>query len=401
MTSAPDATPPGATTPEHAGTKALEVRVPTTGGEAYRVHVAPGLLDRLGELCASEAPAHRYAVIADETVAGLYGERAVASLEATGEAELHTFPAGEGSKTRETWARLTDALLAAGHGRDSAVVGLGGGVTVDLAGFVAATFLRGVPVVQVPTSLLAMVDASVGGKAGTNTAAGKNLVGAFHQPRLVVADTATLATLDEAHVAAGLAEAVRSAAVGDPGLFAWMEDAAAAGLVDDADRLARLVRASVGVKAAVVAEDPLEEGRREVLNFGHTVGHALERLSGWELLHGRAVAAGMRVEARMGEAAGVTEPGTADRLAALLDRCGHRDRPERDVDAAAVLRAAASDKKAREGALRWVLLERVGRVARTGDGAWARPLSGGHELRLLGDALRPAGPGTDSEAEET
>lgn len=392
---------PGAARPEGYGPPPIEVRVPGTGSSGYRVHVAPGLLDRLGELCASEAPGHRYAVIADETVAGLYGARALASLGRTADVDLHAFPPGEANKTRAEWARLTDELLAAGHGRDSVVVALGGGVTGDLAGFVASTLLRGVPVVQVPTTLLAMVDAAVGGKTGTNTGAGKNLVGTFHQPRLVVADPTTLSTLAGPHVAAGLAEAVKSAAVADPGLFEWMEERAGSGLAADADRLARLVRACVGVKAGVVGEDPTEHGRREVLNFGHTVGHSLERLSGWELLHGRAVAAGMRVEARLGEALGVTAPGTAERLARLLDRCGHSGRPEREVGAGAVLEAADTDKKSRQGALRWVLLERIGRVARAEDGSWAHRLPAGRGRSLLEGALRPTGPGSDSVADET
>lgn len=391
-------------TPEEAGPAALddpvvEVRLPAGDPGGYRVHVAPGLLDELGRMCDEAAPAHRYAVVADETVAGRYGERALAALEAVAAADLHTFPPGEGHKDRDQWRRLTDALLAAGHGRDSAVVALGGGVTGDLAGFVASTFLRGVPVVQVPTSLLAMVDAAVGGKTGTNTAAGKNLVGTFHHPRLVVADTTTLATLPEEHLAAGLAEAVRSAAVADPALFEWMEARAGSGLATDAEELARLVRACVAVKAAVVSEDPTERGRREVLNFGHTVGHALERLSGWDLLHGHAVAAGMRVEARLGEELGVTAAGTARRLTELLDRCGHVGRPERGRDPREVLEAAGSDKKSREGSLRWVLLERIGRVSRDAGGAWARALPEGRERPLLELALRASVSGTGSRSE--
>lgn len=374
----------------------LTVPVPAGDGRAYRVHVGPGLLGRLGELCVEAAPAHRYAVVADETVADLYGAEAVEALEAAGSgADLHRFPAGEASKTRATWSRLTDALLEAGHGRDSVVVGLGGGVTGDLAGFVAASFLRGVPVVQVPTTVLAMVDAAVGGKTGVNTRRGKNLVGAFHHPRLVVADTETLETLPPAHVTAGLAEAVKGAAIGDPELFARMEERAGRGLTDDAAALARVVHAAVRVKAEVVAEDPRETGRRQVLNFGHTVGHALERLSGYGLLHGRAVAAGMRVEARLGEALGVTRPGTAERLTRLLDRLGDRERPERGVDARSLLEAAAPDKKARAGEVRYVLLERIGRVARTDEGGWSRPLPRSEAVERMDAALRAAVGGTD------
>lgn len=376
---------------------ALRVRVPGPGGEGYRVHVAPGALERLGAICRREAPAHRYAVVSDETVAGLYGEPALAALEDDGcRAELHAFPPGEASKSREEWARLTDRLLSAGHGRDSAVVALGGGVTGDLAGFVAATFLRGVPVVQVPTTLLAMLDSSVGGKTAVDTPEGKNLVGAFHHPAAVVIDPETLSTLPGRHVASGLAEAVKAAAVADAALAGWMEERAPALAGGDAEALTGLVRRCVAIKARVVEDDPEEAGPRQVLNFGHTVGHALEARSGWTLLHGQAVAAGMRAEARLGEAMDVTEPGTARRVAGLLDACGHRERPEADLEPAALLRAASTDKKARRGEVRFVLLERLGRVARGPDGAWTHPLPRGAAEGLLAAALRPASEGADS-----
>ncbi len=373
------------------------VRVPVPGGGAYPVRVEPGVLDRLGELCAEELSPHRAAVVADDRVAELYGDRAVASLERAGiPAELLTFPAGEASKTRATWARLTDRMLAAGLGRDAAVVALGGGVTGDLAGFVAATYLRGVPVVQAPTSLLAMVDAAVGGKTAVDTDRGKNLVGAFHHPALVAADPEVLETLSAAQREAGLAEAVKTAAVADAELFAWTEEAVDALAAGESEPVARLVQRCMEIKADVVARDPGESGLRQVLNFGHTVGHALEARSGWHLLHGHAVAAGMRAEARLGESLGVTEPGTADRLTRLLAACGHDDRPEAGLTPAGLMEAAAADKKARRGRVRFVLLEAVGEVARTEDGAWSRPLPGDREEELLEAALRPNGRRADS-----
>lgn len=374
-----------------ASESSLRVRVPAGTGEGYRVHVAPGALERLGEACRREAPAHRYAVVADATVADLYGEAAVAALEDAGlDADLHTFPPGEASKSRETWARLTDELLGEGHGRDSAVVALGGGVTGDLAGFVAATYLRGVPVIQVPTTLLAMLDSSVGGKTAVDVPAGKNLVGAFHHPALVVIDPEVLSTLPARQVRAGLAEAVKTAAVADAGLAGWMEERAPALAGGDAEALTPLVRRCVAIKARVVEDDPEEAGPRQVLNFGHTVAHALEARSDWGLLHGHAVAAGMRTEARLGEALEVTEPGTARRLAELLEACGHRDRPESEMVPGELLRAAASDKKVREGEVRFVLLERVGRVARGPDGAWSHALPPERAEGLLAEALGAA-----------
>jgi 3-dehydroquinate synthase len=349
----------------------------------------PGALDDLGELCREEVGAHRYAVVADAEVARLYGDRVVAALEEAGcPARLFTFPPGEASKSREAWSRLTDELLAAGYGRDAAVVALGGGVTGDLAGFVAATYLRGVPVVQAPTTVMAMLDSSVGGKTAVDTGAGKNLVGAFHHPSLVVADPGVLETLPPRQVAAGLSEGVKAAAIADADLMTWIEEEAEALAAGAAGVLSRLVRRGVEIKAEVVAEDPEEAGRRKVLNFGHTVGHALEALSGWHLLHGEAVAEGMRVEARLGEAMGVTEPGTARRLAGVLRRCGHAPGAGPGPEAARVLEAMATDKKARQGRVEVVLLERIGRVARAGDGSYARPLPSEDAEELVARALQ-------------
>jgi len=381
------------------GTTVVRVRVPVGAARGYEVRIGPGLLEELGTACAEAAPAHRYAVLSDARVASLYGERALASLREAGLlAELHVFPPGEGSKTRATWTSLTDELLAAGHGRDSVVVALGGGVTGDLAGFVAATFERGLPVVQVPTSLLAMVDSAVGGKTAVDTQAGKNLVGAFHHPALVVVDTSVLATLGRPHRAGALAEAVKMGAVADADLLHWIGDRSGRLLEGEPESSAELVRRCVGLKARIVGEDPRETGRRAVLNFGHTVGHALERLSGWTLTHGGAVAAGARTEARLGEALGTTRSGTAAALSELLDRCGHRDRPERQWTAGEVLEAAAGDKKGRKGRLRVVMLEVPGRVARAPDGAWTWPLDEAGLASALGSALRGASETADSGA---
>jgi 3-dehydroquinate synthase len=377
----------------------LRVQVPGAPERDYPVRVGRGLLDRLGTLVADAAPAHRYVVIADAEVAALYGARAGAALTAAGlRSDLLTFPAGERHKSRSTWAELTDRMLAAGMGRDAAVVALGGGVTGDLAGFTAATYMRGLPFVVVPTSLLAMLDSAVGGKTGLDTSAGKNTVGAFHHPRAVIVDPDLLATLPAAQRRAGLAEGVKAAAIADAELFTWIEGQAIALREGGISTLERLVMSSLRIKAKVVAADPEETGRREVLNFGHTAGHALEALAGLALPHGEAVAAGMRIEASLGEEAGVTEQGTAARLAAVLDACGLPDavrapgaseRFRRALTADRLLAAAAADKKARRGAVRWVLLQRIGEVARAVDGGWAHVL-GGEELSARLAAALPA-----------
>jgi len=378
------------------GPGGLVVPVPRSGQREYRVEVRPGALDDLGPRCREHATAHRYAVLSDERVAELYGDRAVESLERAGaDARLFTFPEGEESKARGRWSELTDRMLADGFGRDSAVVALGGGVTGDLAGFVAATYMRGVPVVQVPTSLLAMVDSSVGGKTGVNTDRGKNLVGAFHHPAHVLVDPEVLSTLDRRHVAAGLSEAAKAAAIADRELFAWMEERAGLLAEGETEPTAELVRRAVSIKAEVVAGDPEEAGRRAVLNFGHTLGHALEATSGYAGLHGEAVAAGMCLEARWGEELGVTEGGTADRLRSLLGACGVRPWPVDRHEAEDLLQAARQDKKTRRETPRLVLLERVGRVARPPGGGWTRPVDGERLRRWLSGALRSEAETTD------
>lgn len=370
-------------------TEAVRIDIQVPGRESYRLEIRAGGLEELGALCRERAPAHRYAVIADSLVARLFGDRA---LEAFGgdEVRLLTFPAGEWNKSREEWTGLSDRLLAAGFGRDTTIVALGGGVTGDLAGFVAATYMRGVPVVHVPTTLLAMLDSSVGGKTGVDTEAGKNLIGAFHHPSAVLIDPETLSTLPKHQRVAGLAEAVKTAAILDRDLFTWIEsrtDALAAG---DIEATVPLVSRVVAHKAAVVEGDPEESGRRAILNFGHTVGHAIEALEGYTVLHGEAVAAGMRVEARLGEALGVTAPGTAARIAALLEACGlgrewEEERPAQDVRERMTL-----DKKARGSRVRCVLLSDIGAVARGGDDRWTFALDDDALGAPLEMALRPA-----------
>lgn len=357
------------------------------------------MLARLGEAVAATVPAHRYAVVADSRVAELYGAGAIESLAASGlQAELFTFPAGERNKSRAAWADLTDRMAASGCGRDACVVALGGGVTGDLAGFLAATYMRGLSLVAVPTSLLAMLDSSVGGKTALDTDAAKNLVGAFHHPRLVVVDPDVLATLPALQRRAGLAEAVKTAAIRDSGLFSWIEDRAAALESGDIQHLSELIARCIRIKAEVVAADPEEAGLRQVLNFGHTAGHALEDLAGLALLHGEAVAAGMRLESRLGEALGITEAGTTDRLESVLSACGIPDVIDGASTAGALLEAAASDKKNRGGRHRWVLLRRIGEVARTADGEWSHDAEPATVERHLTAALRRAAEVRDSTA---
>lgn len=333
--------------------------------------VGRGLLADLPRLLAERCPAHAYAIISDRRVAELYGPRVLGLCHGAGlRAQLFTFPNGEWNKTRESWADLTDAMLKAQVGRDGAIVALGGGVTGDLAGFVAATYLRGIPYVQVPTTLLAMIDASIGGKTGVDVPLGKNLVGAFHQPRFVAADIETLSTLPKPHVAAGMAEAVKHAVVADAAyLEALLADAGAI-RARDLDALGRVVDRSVAIKEEVVAADPLEAGRRQILNFGHTVGHAVEARGGYALLHGEAVAVGMAVEARLAESCGLAERGLAAAVRAALERFGLPVTVPEELKAEDLLETMHGDKKARAATVRFALPRRVGEMFQRDDGAW-------------------------------
>lgn len=383
------------------GEPLLRVEVPGARATAYPVYVGCGLLPRLGELIVDLAPAHRHVIVADDEVAGLYGARAVEALASVGlSGELLSFEAGEARKTRDTWVELTDRMLAAGVGRDAVVVALGGGVTGDLAGFVASTYMRGIPLVAVPTSLLAMLDSSIGGKTGVDTPTVKNAVGTFHHPCQVVVDPDLLATLPSPHRRAGLAEAVKIAAMREARSFEWIESHAAALAGGEPGAVEVLVTRCLRLKAGVVVADPRESAERQVLNFGHTAGHALETLAGFELLHGEAVAAGMRLEARMGEAVGMTEEGTAARLDAVLAACDVpdvlsssssvvvRDRFEDGLTGARIVEAAASDKKARRGRVRWVFPARIGEAAREAGGDWSHAFSESEAAVLLDRALR-------------
>ncbi len=332
-----------------------------------------GLLAHLSELVARHCPAEHYAVITDSTVAPLYGESAAAALSGVARATVVTFPSGEWNKTRATWAAITDRMLAAGVGRDGAIVALGGGVVGDVAGFVAATYLRGIPYIQVPTTLLAMIDSSIGGKTGVDAPAGKNLVGAFHQPRLVVADLATLATLPLNHLAAGMAEAIKHGAIADRDYFERVQALAPRVLSGDRRALHEVVERSVSIKAGVVAEDERERGRRAILNFGHTIAHALEAVTGYALLHGEAVAIGMAAEARLGRELGITAPEALRALVRTLETYQLPTLCPADADWGQLLEAMRHDKKTKEASVRFALLESIGEVHREPTGEWTSP----------------------------
>jgi 3-dehydroquinate synthase len=346
-----------------------DVSLPT-----YHVTIGCGALDTIGDIVNAVAPAHRYVIITDTNVGPRYAARVRASLGDT-RCLVFTIPAGESHKTRDTWASLTDELLHAGVGRDSTVVALGGGVVGDLAGFVAATYMRGIPYVQVPTSLLAMIDASVGGKTGVDTDAGKNLVGAFHQPAAVIADPSVFGTLPAEHLRAGMAEALKHGVIADASYFDMVADLAAKlPTVDVAgDAMLDLVTRSVEIKADVVQRDERESGVRKTLNFGHTVGHAVELCSGYTLLHGDAVAIGMVYESMLAERIGLAEAGTAARVRAAVRGAALPDRRPLDIPIDDVVVATRGDKKSRGGRVEYALPSRIGAMAAADEG-WSVPI---------------------------
>jgi len=348
---------------------------------AYEVTVAPALLSRAAELVAAAAPAHRYAVISDSNVAPLYAAGLVAQLArigGTGESvPLCTIPAGEASKTRATWATVTDQLLEAKLGRDSAIVALGGGVVCDLAGFVAATFMRGVPVVHIPTTLLAMIDASLGGKTGVDTTHGKNLVGAFHQPSAVLIDPQVLDSLPVRELRSGLAEALKHGAIADAAYFDCVSREAPSLLMDEAGRrdvrtLNHVIEKSVRIKTGVVTSDERENGARKALNFGHTIGHAIELLSGYTMRHGEAVGVGMLLEATAAERAGITAAGTAARIRDALTSAGLPTTRPAGPSVAQLLESMRGDKKSRSGTTEYAVPARIGVMAAVEDGYTVR-----------------------------
>ena len=338
---------------------------------SYDILIGAGLVRQVDKILGEYCPAAAYAVISDSTVGTLYGESIAEQVSGAGcQVELFTFPAGESNKTRDTWASLSDRMLAAHFGRDSAVIALGGGVVNDIGGFVAATYLRGVPLVQIPTSLLAMIDSSIGGKTGVDVPAGKNLLGAFHQPRVVVVDPELLASLASVQLAAGLAEAVKHGVIADAEYFAFLEREYAAIFAKHAPALEHLVRRSVEIKAAVVSQDERENGKRAILNFGHTVGHAIEATSEYAVLHGEAVAIGMVYEGRLAESLGIATAGTTQRIKTALERLNLPvERPgASQVDA--LVDAMRADKKVRGGEIRLALPRAIGRAHGDDTNGW-------------------------------
>jgi shikimate kinase / 3-dehydroquinate synthase len=343
---------------------------------AYNIIVRQGGLADLGMSLRNLGGSGPFLLVSDENVGRLYGKTALESLQKSGvDARVVLIPPGEQHKTMLTLSYLWDEFLSAGLERGSTVIALGGGVVSDLAGFAAATYLRGVKWVALPTSLLGMVDASLGGKTGADLPQGKNLVGAFHPPSLVLADPDTLLTLPLPELRSGMAEVVKHGVIADPALFERCASLADLGNTKTIQsEFPEIIRRAAAVKIQVIEEDPFEQGRRAALNLGHTIGHAVEKASGYNLSHGEAVAIGMVVETRLAEKIGLADPGLTETITGVFQHLGLPTDIPAELDRETILHSMGYDKKRAGGKLRFTLPVRIGEV-KTGieiDENWRR-----------------------------
>jgi 3-dehydroquinate synthase len=357
--------------PSSTGSPPSETVTVALGERAYDIVVGAGLLDEAGARLASLIGTRPVLVISDQTVAGLYLVRLTDALKRAGIAHQEiTVPPGEATKSFASFGRLAEEALKRGVERGTVIVALGGGVVGDLAGFLAATLLRGLDFVQIPTTLLAQVDSSVGGKTGINTGVGKNLVGAFHQPQLVLADIATLDTLDARELRAGYAETVKYGLIDDPAFYDWCEENAGALIAGDHAARQYAVVTACRAKARIVAEDEREAGARALLNLGHTFGHALEAATGYSdaLLHGESVAIGIAMAFDLSTSLGLCPPEDAARvrrhfaahdLPSGLDAKIFSGRRPSSSD---LIELMAADKKVKDGRIRFVLARGIGQA---------------------------------------
>jgi len=338
------------------------------GDRSYPIIIDNNCLGRIGEDLAIRKIGNKYCIIADETVAGLYGKTVMNSLAEHGIAvDLVTFPAGEKSKNLSTFSTLTRSLAQKKIDRKDAVIALGGGVTGDLAGFVAASYMRGIPFIQIPTTLLSQVDSSVGGKTGVDIPEGKNLVGAFYQPKIVYIDPNVLATLDKDEILGGMAEVIKYGVIRDKEFFMFLSAEKDKILALDNDTVKEVIYTCCSIKADVVAEDEHESNIRRILNYGHTIGHAVEAESNFTLIHGKAVAIGMVAAARIAEMKGVLSKDTSALIEKVLCDYGLPTEVPDSFDRGAIKTFILSDKKVVSGRVSYILPKNIGTVIITED----------------------------------
>ena len=339
----------------------VRVNLPERG---YEILIQEGLIDRVGEVLLPLTKGPHVVVVTNEVVKGFYGARLVRGLKVAGfRPTVLCLPDGERTKSMKWVSAILDELVRRRYERRTVLLALGGGVTGDLAGFAASIYLRGIPFVQVPTTLVAQVDSSIGGKTGVNHPLGKNLIGSFYQPRLVVSDPGVLRTLPAREYRAGLAEVIKYGVIADAGFFEFLEANTGRILDLDPEAIHRIIRTSATVKAVVVSEDEREGDRRRILNFGHTVGHAVETVTKYRRYkHGEAVAIGMVMAAKLAVQLGVADAQVVERIRALVRTAGLSDRLPA-YPAAAFLRAMRQDKKVQDRRIHFVLPDRIGHVS--------------------------------------
>lgn len=343
-------------------TQKLTITVPPSTSKHYSVHVGDGVLAELPKILKGLKSVSRYVIITDVHVEKLVARGVARLLKRSGlRVDLLTIPAGEEHKNAQTHLELIDAMLAKRCGRDTMILAIGGGVVGDLAGFVAATFMRGVPLVQIPTTLLAMVDSSIGGKVGIDTVHGKNLIGAFHHPEAIIADTACLKKLPQEQVVSGFMEIIKIFLTYDAKFFQLCMRQFPALFLDEA-MLSKIISRAVALKAGVVARDEREAGERAVVNFGHTIGHAIEHLSQYAIPHGFCVALGVLVESKISELCGILSSSDFDVIRRALANFGIDESLISHFTPKDIVRLTLSDKKSIAGKARYVLLEKIGKV---------------------------------------
>jgi 3-dehydroquinate synthase len=345
----------------------IRVKLKITEDKSYDIHIGEDLLRRVPWEIKESGLAYKFAIVTDSTVEGLYGNALLEEFERAGlETHIIAFPAGEKQKSRDTKARIEDHMLENQFGRDSAVVALGGGVVGDIAGYVAATYTRGIPCIQVPTTLVACVDSSIGGKTAVDTPHGKNLIGAFHQPWRVYIDVNTLLTLEEKEIREGLAEVIKYGVIKDDDLFLFLERNMESVFSYDKGALTRIIKRGCEIKGEVVEKDERESNLRKILNFGHTIGHAVENLSGYKITHGEAISIGMAAEGKIAVGMGLWKEEELGRLTRLLTRAGLPTSMPEYMNIQDIIDAMKLDKKSRGGKIEMVLPETIGRMAEIG-----------------------------------
>ncbi len=342
----------------------IDVNLKSTVDNSYRIIIRPGVLHRLGEELAKKPLGFSYAIITDSNVKNLYGNKLKTLFQKNDlNVLLIDFPAGEKQKNRDIKTQIENTMMESNFGRDSVVIALGGGVVGDIAGFVAATYMRGIPYIQVPTTLVACVDSSIGGKTAVDTQYGKNLIGAFYQPRSVYIDLYTLKTLDKKEIREGLAEIIKYGVIADQHLFSLLESGIEKLFEFNNNLLRKIIATCCKIKAKIVEKDEKESGLRKILNFGHTVGHAIERSSDYTLSHGNAISIGMVVEGKIAVELGLWNKNELTRLELLLKRAGLPTEIPFNVTAENLTDNMKIDKKSRRGSIQMALPSAIGIMA--------------------------------------